>query len=130
MKIGIIKEGKIPTDRRVALSPSACQEVLQKFPGTEIFVQHSTIRCYKDQEYIDAGITVADDVSHCDILLGIKEVPMVDLVSQKTYLFFSHTIKKQRYNRDLLNALLRNHIQMVDYETLVDDLEKSISEIN
>ncbi|MGB0526012.1 MAG: NAD(P)-dependent oxidoreductase [Flammeovirgaceae bacterium] len=120
MKIGIIREGKIPIDKRVALSPAACKEVVEKFPGTEIYVQSSKIRCYKDQEYVDAGFELKEDVSTCDILLGIKEVPMDDLIPQRTYLFFSHTIKKQSYNRDLLNALLRKQIKMVDYEALTD----------
>lgn len=121
MKIGIIREGKIPIDKRVALSPSACKEVIEKFPNTEIYVQPSKIRCYKDQEYVDAGFELKEDVSDCDILLGIKEVPMDDLVPQRTYLFFSHTIKKQAYNRDLLNTLLRKQIKMVDWETLTDE---------
>jgi alanine dehydrogenase len=121
MKIGIIREGKVPTDRRVALSPSACQEVLQRFPGTSVCVQRSDIRCYADDEYQQAGIEICDDVSDCDILLGIKEVPVDQLLPEKTYLFFSHTIKKQPYNRKLLQALLQKGIRMVDYETLVDD---------
>lgn len=121
MKIGVIREGKIPIDKRVALSPSACQEVIEKFPGTEIHIQPSKIRCYKDQEYENAGFTLKEDLSDCDILLGIKEVPKDDLIPQRIYLFFSHTIKKQAYNRDLLNTLLRKQIQMVDYEVLTDE---------
>ena len=121
MKIGIIREGKIPIDKRVALSPKACKEVINKFPDTEIYVQSSKIRCYKDQEYVDAGFELKEDVSDCDILLGIKEVPKEDLIPQRTYLFFSHTIKKQDYNRDLLNTLLRKQIKMVDYEVLTNN---------
>jgi saccharopine dehydrogenase (NAD+, L-lysine-forming) len=120
MKIGIIKEGKIPVDKRVVLSPTACKEVIEKFPEVKIVIQPSQIRCYKDQEYVEAGFQLQDDVSDCDVLLGIKEVPISDLIPQKIYFFFSHTIKKQDYNRDLLVALLRNQIQLVDYEMLTD----------
>ena len=91
MKIGIIKEGKIPVDKRVALSPTACQEVVKKFPEVEIVVQPSQIRCYKDQEYVDAGFQLQENMSDCDVLLGIKEVPISDLIPQKIYFFFSHT---------------------------------------
>ena len=121
MKIGIIKEGKIPVDKRVALSPKACKEVLEKYPEVEICVASSEIRCYKDHEYEELGIPVMADVSHCDILLGIKEVPIAELVAQKIYLYFSHTIKEQPYNRDLLVAMLNKQIQMVDYEVLTDE---------
>ena len=126
MKIGIIKEGKVPMDTRVALSPQACKEVIAQYPNVEIKVQRSAHRCYSDSEYEQAGIPLFDDVSDCDILLGIKEVPIPELVADKTYLFFSHTIKMQEYNRDLLNALLDRNIRMVDYETLVDGKGKRV----
>ncbi|MBB3697869.1 NAD(P)-dependent oxidoreductase [Flammeovirga yaeyamensis] len=118
MKVGIIKEGKIPEDKRVALTPEQCEEVLEKYPEVEIYVQKSPIRCYKDEEYEELGIAVVDDVSDCDILLGIKEVPIPELVPNKKYFFFSHTIKKQPYNRELLNAILDNNIEIMDYEVL------------
>ncbi|ANQ49269.1 alanine dehydrogenase [Flammeovirga sp. MY04] len=118
MKVGIIKEGKIPEDKRVALTPEQCEEVLEKYPEVEIYVQKSPIRCYKDEEYEELGIALVDDVSDCDILLGIKEVPIPELVPNKKYFFFSHTIKKQPYNRELLNAILDNNIEIMDYEVL------------
>ncbi len=126
MKIGIIREGKTPPDARVALSPQACLQVIEQYSSVEIFIQSSPNRCYTDQEYVKAGLTVADEVSHCDVLLGIKEVPIAELIPEKTYLFFSHTIKMQAYNRDLLNALLERNIRMVDYETLVDKEGKRV----
>jgi len=120
MKVGIIREGKIPVDKRVALTPEQCVLAQEKFPGIEIYVQKSPIRCYKDSEYANQGIEVEEDVSHCDVLFGIKEVPIEDLVAKKHYFFFSHTIKKQSYNRDLLISILNNRIQLTDYETLTD----------
>lgn len=119
MKVGIIKEGKIPEDKRVALTPLQCEEVLEKYPNVEIYVQKSPIRCYTDQEYQDAGIAVVDSVEDCDVLLGIKEVPIPELIPNKKYFFFSHTIKKQPYNRELLRAILDNNVDIVDYEVLV-----------
>ncbi|NLR90344.1 NAD(P)-dependent oxidoreductase [Flammeovirga agarivorans] len=118
MKVGIIKEGKIPEDKRVALTPAQCEEVLEKYPDVEIYVQKSPIRCYKDEEYQEAGIAVVDNVDDCDILLGIKEVPIPELVENKKYFFFSHTIKKQPYNRELLRAIMSNNIDIMDYEVL------------
>ncbi|MBI3233620.1 MAG: alanine dehydrogenase [Bacteroidetes bacterium] len=121
MKIGIIREGKLPADKRVALSPEQCKKVIQNFPGTEIYIQSSPHRCIPDEEYAKAGLTVVDSIEHCDVLLGIKEVPVGELIANKTYLFFSHTIKKQPHNRGLLRTILEKNITLVDYETLTWD---------
>lgn len=119
MHIGIIREGKKPHDKRVALTPEQCNELVKRFPHVSVTVQPSGHRCIADQDYVSAGITVQEDLSHCDILLGIKEVPIDELLPNKTYLFFSHTIKKQPHNRKLMRAILEKNIRMVDYETLV-----------
>lgn len=122
MKIGLIKEGKTPTDKRVAFTPLQVKNIQEKFPGAfEFFVESSPIRCYSDEEYIEMDIPVVDDVSHCDWLLGIKEVPIPNLISNKTYLFFSHTIKEQVYNRPLLQAVLDKNIKLLDYEVLKNE---------
>ena len=94
LTIGLIREGKIPPDNRVALTPSQCKWVQQNFP-IAIKVQQCEIRCFKDKEYIEAGIDVQEDMRDCDVLLGIKEVPVGMLIPGKTYMFFSHTKKMQ-----------------------------------
>lgn len=90
------------------------------FPGTTIVVQPSPFRCYTDSEYTAAGITLSEDVLDCDMLMGVKEVPVNDLIPGKQYSFFSHTIKKQAHNKKLIRALIEKKIAMVDYECLVD----------
>ena len=119
--IGIIREGKIPTDFRTPLTPKQCVELMQNFPGTKIIVQPSPLRCFSNESYSECGIEVNDNVSSCDILLGVKEVPSNELIANKTYLFFSHTIKKQAHNRNLLRHILENNITLIDYETLLWD---------
>lgn len=119
MHIGIIREGKKPHDKRVAFTPAQCNELFRRFPNLRITIQPSGHRCIADTEYAAAGIPVEEDLSQCDILLGIKEVPVDELIAGKTYLFFSHTIKKQPHNRKLMRAILEKNIRMVDYETLV-----------
>lgn len=118
MKVGIIKEGKIPIDRRVAFSPEACIQLQKTYPQLHFIIQPSPIRCFPDKAYQDLGLEISDDLSDCDILFGIKEVPIEDLIPEKTYFFFSHTIKKQSYNRGLLRALLEKNIRLIDYECL------------
>ena len=118
MKIGILREEKVPVDRRVPFSPSQCKRIEDNFPNLQIYVQSSNIRCFSDQEYIDNGITVLDNLESCDVLFGIKEVPKDKLISNKTYFFFSHTIKEQEYNRDLLKKMIELNITMIDYEVL------------
>jgi alanine dehydrogenase len=116
--IGIIREGKQPADLRTPLSPKHCAELLKYFPDVKILVQPAPFRCFSDAQYQAEGITVQEDLSECDILLGVKEVPVEALLANKTYLFFSHTIKKQMHNRPLLRAILAKNITLVDYETL------------
>ncbi|MBL1231192.1 MAG: alanine dehydrogenase [Flavobacteriales bacterium] len=120
MKIGIIKEGKIPSDERVPMSPEQCAEVKSKFPAVELVVQKSDVRRFKDEEYTNVGIEVVENIDDCDVLMGVKEVPIKNLIANKTYFYFSHTIKKQPYNRALLLEMINKNIKMVDYEAITD----------
>lgn len=126
VKIGIIKEGKVPIDRRVPLTPFQAKQVKEQFDNVDLVIQSSDIRCFPDEDYQKEGITVVQDVSDCDILLGVKEVPIPLLLKSKTYFFFSHTIKKQPYNRTLLQEIIAKKIRMIDYETLTDQSGKRI----
>jgi len=117
LKIGLIKEGKTPPDNRVALTPVQCKWV-QENKDISIVVQHSATRCFPDAEYEKAGIEVKEDVTECDILFGIKEVPVEMLIPEKTYFFFSHTRKLQSYNQKLLHAIISRKITLIDYECL------------
>jgi len=126
IKLGILREGKVPPDKRVPLSPKQCKIVQAKFPNVEVIVQPSPIRSFKDEEYISEGIKMSEDLSSCDIIMGVKEVNISDLIPNKKFLFFSHTIKKQAYNRKLLLAILEKKIQMIDYEALKDKNNKRI----
>jgi len=121
MKIGILREGKVPPDKRVALLPDQCQELMHKFPNVSIFVQPGSVRCVPDAEYLQAGIPLSEDLSGCDVLLGIKEVPIDQLIPNKTYFFFSHTLKKQKHNQPLLRAVLEKNITLIDYECLTNE---------
>ena len=120
MKLGIIREGKTPSDSRVVLSPKQCRSLLDLYPQFEIKVQPSDIRCFTNEEYNTQGIELNEDVSDCDVLLGIKEVPQDLLIPEKTYFFFSHTIKKQEHNRQMLKHILASNIRLIDWETLTD----------
>lgn len=95
-------------------------------PGVQIIVQPCKTRCYSDEEYRKAGISLQEDLSACDILLGIKEVPVDMLLEGKTYLFFSHTKKLQPYNRKLLKAIIAKKITLIDYECLEHEDGKRI----
>jgi len=121
MKIGIIREGKNPPDKRVPLSPEICSKLVENYPDVVIIVQPSPIRAFTDSEYEERGFEINEDLSDCDLLMGVKEVPMDMLIPDKKYLFFSHTFKKQPYNRALLRTILDKRIQLIDYEVLTDD---------
>lgn len=126
IKLGVIREGKVPPDKRVPLTPKQCQLVSTLFPHVDVVVQTSEIRAFTDEEYRNEGVEIVQDLSDCDIIMGVKEVNKEDLIPNKKFLFFSHTIKKQPYNRDLLRAVLAKHIQLIDYEVLKNKQGKRI----
>jgi saccharopine dehydrogenase (NAD+, L-lysine forming) len=118
VRIGLLKEEKIPPDNRVALTPAQCRWLQTTYPDLKVFVQSSTHRCFSDKEYQRSGIEVVEDLKDCDILFGIKEVPGDHLLDNKTYLFFSHTRKKQIHNQKLLQTILQKKITLIDYECM------------
>src|SRR5436190_6631689 len=118
IRIGLIREGKIPADNRVALTPAQCKWIHRNSSEVEIIAQSSLVRCFTDREYENAGVQVKDDISECDILMGIKEIPVEQLLPEKTYLFFSHTKKKQPQNQKMMQAILDKKITLIDYECL------------
>lgn len=126
LKIGLIREGKIPADNRVALTPAQCKWLHKNHPDIRIIVQHCETRCFSDKEYQMAGVEITEDMSGCDILMGIKEVPKSMLIPNKKYLFFSHTKKLQPYNRELLQTIIAKKITLIDYECLEHEDGKRI----
>ena len=84
----------------------------------KVYVEASPTRCFSDDGYREVGIEVVDDLGHCDVIFNIKEVPSDALIADKTYFFFSHTIKKQPYNRGMLQSILKKNITLIDYEVL------------
>ncbi len=117
---GIIKERKNPPDRRVVFSPKGLSDTMSKFPEASFMVESSDIRIFDDASYKNVGVVVTDDITDCDVLLGVKEVPIDALIPNKKYFFFSHTIKKQPYNRKLLKAILDKNIELYDHEVIVN----------
>jgi len=126
LRIGLIRERKKLPDERVALTPRQCKHIMNKYPGISIVVEPSPSRCFKDAEYLAEGVTMSEDLGDCDILMGIKEVPVANLLPGKTYFFFSHTKKKQPHNKELMHALIAKNIRMIDYECLTHSDEQRI----
>lgn len=126
MKFGIIKERKNPPDRRVVFSPERLVEFKTAFPQAILKVESSDIRIFPDEQYFEKGIEVNHDLNDCDVLIGVKEVPKEALIPNKKYFFFSHTIKKQPYNRELLKTILEKNIELYDHETIVDDKNRRL----
>ena len=118
MKIGVVREGKTPPDQRVPLTPAQCAELKRSYPEVELVVESSEVRRITDDEYRAEGIDVVKDLSGCDVLLGVKEVPLDELIPDTTYLFFSHTYKLQPYNAKLLRTIVDKRIRLIDYELI------------
>ncbi|HEY5917885.1 MAG TPA: alanine dehydrogenase, partial [Chryseolinea sp.] len=120
IKVGLIREGKLPPDKRVPFTPLQVEEIGQRFSNVRVYCQDSAARCFSNNEYEAVGSEILSSMEQCDILMGIKEVPIAELIENKTYLFFSHTIKKQPYNRKLLQEIIKKRIRLIDYEALKD----------
>ena len=102
--IGILKEEKTKWERRVALTPVEVEKLVKE--GFRVIVQPSTSRCYSEEEFEEVGAEISDDLSSCQLIIGVKEAKIGELLENKTYMFFSHTIKAQDYNMPLLDKLL------------------------
>jgi alanine dehydrogenase len=126
MKFGIIKERKNPPDRRVVFTPEELVRLQAEHSDAIIKVESSDIRVFSDTQYSDLGIEVTTDMTDCDVLFGVKEVPVEALIPNKKYFFFSHTIKKQVHNLKLLRAILEKNIELYDHETIVDAKNKRL----
>lgn len=124
--IGLIRERKKLPDERVAFTPKQCAYIQAHYPQVKIVVEPSPTRCFADAEYEAEGIELTKDLSGCDVLMGVKEVPVDNLIADKTYFFFSHTKKKQPYNQRLMHALIERRIRMIDYECLTHADEQRI----
>lgn len=122
---GVLKERKNPPDKRVVLTPKACKTILGKYDA-KIIVEPSELRVFKESQYQMNGLEISSKLDSCDVLFGVKEVPIEALIPNKKYFFFSHTIKKQPYNRGLLQAILKNKIILYDHETIVDEESKRL----
>ena len=126
INIGVIKEYKIPNDYRVPFTPNQAKEI-KELDGFNVVCQKSEIRCYKEEEYKEQGISIVNQLDESDVIFGIKEVPVNKLIENKTYFMFSHTIKKQPYNRDLLKTIIKKKIRLIDYECLTEGNKRIVA---
>ena len=124
MIFGLIREGKTPPDKRAVLNPDQCATLIAQ--GHSVYVEPSTIRCYPDGDYAAVGCTLTSNLESCDVLLGVKEVPVDQLHPGATHFFFSHTYKEQPYNRGLLKACLQKNVRLIDWELLKKDGQRLI----
>lgn len=120
MKVGILRETRRWKDRRVAITPETAIWIQENYPEVELFVQTSEVRVHPDEEYQALGIPVVEDVSHCDVLIGVKEVEPATMTEGKTYIMFAHVAKKQGYNQPFFVEMARKKISLIDYEYLTD----------
>jgi len=121
--IGIRRENKNKWERRVALVPSDCKKLIEQ--GIKIILQPSSLRCFTDKQYSEVGVEVSEDISIANVIIGVKEVPLDCLLPNKTFLYFSHTIKGQPANMPALNDLLKKNIRLIDYENIKEKENKS-----
>ena len=123
--IGIRREDKNRWERRVPLTPENVS-VLVSGQHLEVRVQPSPIRVFPDSAYVDAGATLAEDLSGCRLIFGVKEVPPALLVPGAAYVFFAHVAKGQEHNMPMLRRLMELGCSLVDYEKITDDRKRRL----
>lgn len=106
-------------ERRAPFSPAHVKKLVRN--GVKVIVQPSNRRAYPVQNYLTAGAHVQEDISEASIIFGVKQVPIDQLIPERTYCVFSHTIKAQESNMPLLDAILEKRIRLIDYEKLMDE---------
>lgn len=116
--IAIRREDQSVWERRAPFSPIHVRKLVKN--GVRVIVQPSNRRAYPMQAYLNAGAIIQEDISEANVIFGVKQVPIDQLVPDKTFCFFSHTIKAQESNMPLLDAILDKNIRLLDYEKLVD----------
>jgi alanine dehydrogenase len=119
-RIGIRAEDPNIWERRAPLIPSHVRALQQNYP-LEIWIQPSSTRIFSDDEYRREGAILANDLSPCQVIVAVKEVPPSAILPEKTYLFFSHTTKGQPQNMDMLRRLADRRCTLIDYERIIDD---------
>jgi len=123
--IGIRHEDKYAMERRVPLTPRHIKRLVEQ-KKLDIVVQSSPKRIFTDEEYRKAGAKVKDNLKSCDIILGVKEMPVDFFEKGKTYVFFSHVIKGQKHNMPMLHRMMELGCNLIDYERVVDEQGKRI----
>jgi alpha-aminoadipic semialdehyde synthase len=120
VKVGIRREDKNKWEGRVPLIPEDIKKLIRE-KDIDVLIQPSSIRAYSDQEYEEAGAIVQEDLSKCDLILAVKEIPIDFFQPKKTYMFFSHTIKGQDYNIPIIKKMMRLKDNLIDYETITNE---------
>lgn len=118
-KIGIRHEDKYVMERRVALPPKDAKKLIEK--GLQVYVEKSPKRIFTDEEYEKAGAFVTKSLADCPVIFGVKEIPVSIFEENKTYVFFSHVIKGQAYNMQMLTKMMEKECNLIDYEKIADD---------
>jgi alpha-aminoadipic semialdehyde synthase len=123
--IGIRREDEKLRERRTPLTPEQVQTLAQDH-AIEVCVQPSDIRIIPQQKFAEAGAKIVEDLSPCPIIFGLKEIPLDELEPSKVYIFFSHVIKGQSHNMEMLRKLLELNCTLIDYERVTDDQERRL----
>ncbi|TVQ82761.1 MAG: hypothetical protein EA393_16405 [Bacteroidetes bacterium] len=120
VKIGIRQEDKYAMERRTPLTPKHVKKLKEEY-NLEFVVQTSSKRIFTDEEYLKAGAKIAEKLSECPVIMGVKEIPSDFFEKNKTYIFFSHVIKGQPYNMPMLKKMMELGCHLIDYERVADE---------
>lgn len=122
--LGIRREDKNKWETRTPLVPAHVSRLVAK--GIRVIVQPNPNRCISDSEFARAGAEINEDLSHCDVVLAVKEVPIDKLLPETTYMFFAHVIKGQEHNMPMLEHMLEISDTLIEYERILDEQRRRL----
>ncbi|TFK83565.1 hypothetical protein K466DRAFT_665741 [Polyporus arcularius HHB13444] len=144
LTLGIRREDPLRIwERRCPLTPAAVHELVHR-DGVEVLVQPCERRVFTANDFLKAGAKLHPTLQPAHILVGIKETPLAEVLTDplpapghatdaqlvpRTQIMFSHTVKGQLYNMELLSKFLASENpgapqdgsllpRLIDYELL------------
>lgn len=125
ISIGIRHEDRYKMECRVPLTPKHVAKLINQ-QHIDVIVETSKRRVFKDEEFISVGAKIHKDLKKCDVIFGVKEMPIHYFEPKKTYVFFSHVIKGQKSNMPMLKRMMELKCNLIDYEKIVDEQNKRL----
>jgi len=118
-------EDKNIWEKRASIVPEDLKLILEE-TGAKAYIEKSEKRFFTEDAYEAAGAQACEGMEQGDVVFGVKEIPEEKILDDKTYIFFSHTIKGQASGMPLLKKIMDSNATLIDYEKITDDKNRRV----